>query len=276
MARDARPQPCSRDEVEELISAAPESTSFRLRRVHGRACKLGHPCTPSLVTGATGFLGYHVVNAAESVGIRPRVLERRESRLEVLDRLDVERAAGHLEDPAAVRAACAGVDTLLHLAFKVSVGRRAAARSRRCSGSTSTARGRCCRPPPPAACGVPSWPAARWRSASTASRRRSTSRASWSQHAFDLPVRDDPPAGRARRARPSDAALRRHHRLPGVHVRAGRSRRARRRTSCSRQLISGKLPFTLTGRLRLSRRPGLRATGWCWRPSAGDPASATC
>jgi dihydroflavonol-4-reductase len=75
-----------------------------------------------LVTSATSFLGYHVAAWLNQSGIRPRVLERRGSRLDVLDRLDVERCPGHLEDPAAVRSACAGVDTLLHLAFKVSVG----------------------------------------------------------------------------------------------------------------------------------------------------------
>jgi dihydroflavonol-4-reductase len=75
-----------------------------------------------LVTGATGFLGYHVVKWLNQARIRPRVLERRDSRLDVLDRLNVERCAGHLDDPPSVRAACAGVDTLLHLAFKVSPG----------------------------------------------------------------------------------------------------------------------------------------------------------
>jgi dihydroflavonol-4-reductase len=75
-----------------------------------------------LVTGATGFLGYHVAKRLNEAGIRPRALERPESRLDVLDGLDVERCAGHLDDAAAVRSACAGVDTLLHLAFKVSVG----------------------------------------------------------------------------------------------------------------------------------------------------------
>jgi dihydroflavonol-4-reductase len=75
-----------------------------------------------LVTGATSFLGYHVAKRLNAAGIRPRVLELRESRFAVLDRLDVERCSGHLEDPASLRAACAGADTLLHLAFKVSVG----------------------------------------------------------------------------------------------------------------------------------------------------------
>ena len=75
-----------------------------------------------LITGASGFLGYHVAKRLNEVGVRPRVLELRDGRPEVLDRLDVERCTGVLEDPAAIRAACSGVGTLLHLAFKVSVG----------------------------------------------------------------------------------------------------------------------------------------------------------
>jgi dihydroflavonol-4-reductase len=74
-----------------------------------------------LLTGATSFLGYHVAKRLNAVGIRPRVLELPDSKADVLDRLDVERIPGDLEDPAAVRAACAGADTLLHAAFKVSV-----------------------------------------------------------------------------------------------------------------------------------------------------------
>jgi dihydroflavonol-4-reductase len=75
-----------------------------------------------LVTGATGFLGYHVAKRLNDIGFRPRVLEAPDSRLEVLDGLDVDRCSGHLDDLTAVSAACGGVDTLLHLAFKVSVG----------------------------------------------------------------------------------------------------------------------------------------------------------
>ena len=75
-----------------------------------------------LLTGASGFLGYHVAKKLNAGGIRPRVLELREGRQDVLNRLEVHRCAGYLEDSSAVRAACSGVDTLLHLAFKVSVG----------------------------------------------------------------------------------------------------------------------------------------------------------
>ena len=75
-----------------------------------------------LVTGATSFLGYHVVKRLNALGVRPRVLERRDARTATLDSLDVERAAGHLDEASAVRAACDGVDHVLHLAYKVSVG----------------------------------------------------------------------------------------------------------------------------------------------------------
>jgi dihydroflavonol-4-reductase len=75
-----------------------------------------------LVTGASSFLGYHVAKRLNEQGIRPRVLELSGSSLEPLNRLDVERAEGDLEDAQAVAAACTSVDTVLHLAFKVSVG----------------------------------------------------------------------------------------------------------------------------------------------------------
>lgn len=78
--------------------------------------------THVLVTGASSFLGYHVAKRLNEQGIRPRVLELRDSQPAPLARLDVERVPGDLETAASIRAACAGVDTVLHLAFKVSVG----------------------------------------------------------------------------------------------------------------------------------------------------------
>jgi dihydroflavonol-4-reductase len=75
-----------------------------------------------LVTGASSFLGYHVAKRLNAQGIRPRVLELPESNRDPLNRLDVSRCDGHLGDPGALAAACADVDTLIHLAFKVSVG----------------------------------------------------------------------------------------------------------------------------------------------------------
>jgi dihydroflavonol-4-reductase len=75
-----------------------------------------------LVTGASTFLGYHTVKRLNALGCRPRVLELPECRTDVLDRLSIDRAPGDLADPNSVRAACTGIDTLLHLAFKVNVG----------------------------------------------------------------------------------------------------------------------------------------------------------
>jgi dihydroflavonol-4-reductase len=75
-----------------------------------------------LVTGASSFLGYHVAKQLNAQSIRPRVLELRDSQLAPLSRLDVTRCEGHLEDARALDAACDGVDTVFHMAFKVSVG----------------------------------------------------------------------------------------------------------------------------------------------------------
>ena len=79
-----------------------------------------------LVTGASSFLGYHVVKRLNEQGIRPRVLELKGSNRGPLGRLDVSECEGDLEDPRAQHAACDGADTLLHLAFRVSVGGGAA------------------------------------------------------------------------------------------------------------------------------------------------------
>ena len=75
-----------------------------------------------LVTGASSFLGYHVVKRLNELGIRPRVLELPGASSAPLDRLDVDRCSGDLANAASVRDACAGADTLLHLAYKVGVG----------------------------------------------------------------------------------------------------------------------------------------------------------
>lgn len=75
-----------------------------------------------LVTGATSFLGSHVVRRLNERGVRPRVLELRDGDPAPLRQLDVEVADGHLEDPPSLTTACAGVDTVLHAAFRVRMG----------------------------------------------------------------------------------------------------------------------------------------------------------
>ena len=78
--------------------------------------------TEVLVTGASSFLGYHVARLLNEQGIQPRVLELPESNLDPLKKLSVRLCEGHLGDARAVDAACAGVATVMHMAFKVSVG----------------------------------------------------------------------------------------------------------------------------------------------------------
>ena len=75
-----------------------------------------------LVTGVSSFLGYHVARQLNEQGIQPRVLELPESNLDPLKKLGVRRCEGHLGDVRAVDAACTGVETVIHMAFKVSVG----------------------------------------------------------------------------------------------------------------------------------------------------------
>jgi len=70
----------------------------------------------ALVTGATGFVGGAVARALVRTGIEVRVLARRESDLQNLESLAVERVAGDLRDPASLREALAGCRQLYHVA----------------------------------------------------------------------------------------------------------------------------------------------------------------
>lgn len=139
-----------------------------------------------LITGATGFLGYHVVRRLNSEGVRPRVIERRDASMGILDSLDVERAAGHLEEPGSMRAACDGVDGVLHLAYKVSVGGGAGLvddmRRANVAGTVELLRSA-------AAAGVRRAVVVGSALAVGVNREPAPldERASWSQHAFDLP-----------------------------------------------------------------------------------------
>jgi nucleoside-diphosphate-sugar epimerase len=69
-----------------------------------------------LVTGASGFLGHAVASAIVAAGHEVRCFQRRPSG--VTGATDV---LGSVTDPAAVTAAVAGVDAIVHLAAKVSL-----------------------------------------------------------------------------------------------------------------------------------------------------------
>jgi NADH dehydrogenase len=75
------------------------------------------------ITGATGFVGRHILQRLLERGHRPRALIRRPDRAR-LTRADVDVVPGSLDDPAALRALCAGVDAVIHL-VGIIVGRGA-------------------------------------------------------------------------------------------------------------------------------------------------------
>lgn len=80
---------------------------------HGILAKLG---SRILVTGGTGFVGSHLLNALSATAIQPRVLVRRTSDSAHLAELGVERIEGGLDEPATLARAVCGVDTVFHLA----------------------------------------------------------------------------------------------------------------------------------------------------------------
>ncbi len=70
----------------------------------------------ALVTGATGFVGAHVVRALLDEGHSVRALHRRSSKLDALAGLNYESALGDMTDLDSLRAASAGCDWVFHVA----------------------------------------------------------------------------------------------------------------------------------------------------------------
>lgn len=82
-----------------------------------------------LVTGGAGFIGSHLANSLVEQGARVRVLDALDPQVHGADASfpahlhdDVERIAGDVRDPDAVRAALDGVTHVCHLAAAVGVG----------------------------------------------------------------------------------------------------------------------------------------------------------
>lgn len=78
----------------------------------------------ALVTGATGFIGSHLVETLRLAGYEVRCLVRSSSRLDLLSAHQVELVTSHLEDAAGLKRAVAGCDTIYHLAGRTSAVRR--------------------------------------------------------------------------------------------------------------------------------------------------------
>jgi len=69
-----------------------------------------------LITGATGFVGSHLVTALAERGTEIRAIVRRTSRTEQLEAMGAELIEGGLEDHDALRSGVEGVDLVFHLA----------------------------------------------------------------------------------------------------------------------------------------------------------------
>lgn len=74
------------------------------------------PGTAVLITGGTGFVGSHLVEALAARGARIRALVRRTSDTSLLRRHGAELVPGSLGDAAALAGAVEGVDVVFHLA----------------------------------------------------------------------------------------------------------------------------------------------------------------
>lgn len=68
-----------------------------------------------LVSGATGFVGRHLVRELVARGKRVRCLVRRTSNLAVLEGLEAEICYGDVLDPDSLREACSGAEAVIHL-----------------------------------------------------------------------------------------------------------------------------------------------------------------
>ncbi len=70
----------------------------------------------AFVTGATGFLGSHVVRVLAEQGAELRLLVRPTSDLRNLEGLDADRVVGDLRDRASIAKALSGCDVVFHVA----------------------------------------------------------------------------------------------------------------------------------------------------------------
>lgn len=68
----------------------------------------------ALVTGATGFIGSHLVEVLKDREWDVRVLVRKTSNLASLEKLDIEKVEGDVREPDCLTAAVKGVDAVFH------------------------------------------------------------------------------------------------------------------------------------------------------------------
>ena len=82
-----------------------------------------------MITGGTGFIGYHTAMALLQAGHRVRLLVRDKDKLRRLYGSDItDYVLGDVTDPAAVEKALAGCDAVVHTAALVSIDQKDAER----------------------------------------------------------------------------------------------------------------------------------------------------
>jgi nucleoside-diphosphate-sugar epimerase len=74
----------------------------------------------AFVTGGTGFVGAHLVQALRARGDEVTCLVRNAAKAQALGWTDVRLVRGDLDDAAALRAGCAGAEVIYHVAGRVS------------------------------------------------------------------------------------------------------------------------------------------------------------
>ncbi|MFH1677121.1 MAG: NAD-dependent epimerase/dehydratase family protein [bacterium] len=72
--------------------------------------------TKVLITGATGFIGRAVADAANKRGMDLRLMVRNDKFLDQVKHIKFEKVYGDLTDPESLQAACRGVDAVFHVA----------------------------------------------------------------------------------------------------------------------------------------------------------------
>ena len=93
-----------------------------------------------LVTGASGFIGYHLVPALVRQGHEVTCLVRKQSNLQHLAGLDFRRAEGDVCDIGSLRRAVAGRDAVYHLAGLVKAASMEELYEVNCNGTGNVAR----------------------------------------------------------------------------------------------------------------------------------------